>query len=168
MSLRLPKAFLAGVFFALVGCVALPPEKKDIRVGVTAFTEKYGPPTSVIETSAGKRLIYQTGPFGEETYFVDANADGLVVAWQQVLTEENFKKIATGMPLEEVKNLLGPCSETHSLARNRGSVCSYRYRNPFCHWFSIEITAEGVVRSAGYLPDPKCDDSRFGLFRFGF
>ena len=168
MSLRLPKAFLAGILVALAGCVALPPERMDIGMGVTAFTEKYGQPTSVVKTQAGKRLVYSTGPFGEETYFVDTNKDGLVVAWQQVLTEENFKRISTGMPLEDVKSLLGPCSETHSLARNRGSVCSYRYRNPFCHWFAIEITAEGVVRSAGFLPDPKCDDRRFGLFRFGF
>ena len=161
-------SLLIGLALCLAGCTTLPPKQEDIGLGVTAFTQKYGVPSSVTQTNTGQRLVYRLGPFGEETYFVDANANGVVVAWQQVLTEENFKKIATGMPLEEVKNLLGPCSETHSLARNRGSVCSYRYRNPFCHWFSIEITAEGVVRSAGYLPDPKCDDSRFGLFRFGF
>ena len=168
MSLRLPKAFLAGVFFALVGCVALPPEKKDIGVGVTAFTEKYGPPTSVIETSTGKKLIYWTGPFGEETYFVEVNTHHQVTSWRQVLTEENFRRVSPGLPLQKVTEILGPCSKTYSLARDRGSVCAYRYRNPFCHWFSIEITAEGTVRSAGYLSDPKCDDGRFGLFRFGF
>ena len=168
MSLRLPKIFLIGIYLALTGCVALPPERIDIGIAVTVFTEKYGQPTSVIKTGTGERLVYSTGPFGEETYFVDTNADGLVVASQQVLTEENFKKISAGMPLGEVQNLLGPCSETRSLARNRGSVCSFRYRNPFCQWFSIEITTEGLVRSAGYLPDPKCDDSRFGLFRFRF
>jgi hypothetical protein len=168
MSLRLPKIFLTGIYLALAGCVALPPKKMDMGIAVKAFTEKYGQPTSVIKSRTGERLVYSTGPFGEETYFVDTNGDGLVVAWQQVLTEENFKKISTGMPLGEVQNLLGPCSETHSLARNRGTVCSFRYRNPFCQWFSIEIAQEGVVRSAGYLPDPKCDDSHFGLFRFGF
>ena len=163
-----PNIVLVGMLFALSGCVVLPPDKGDMGVGLTAFTEKYGQPTSVMNTSGGKRLIYWRGPFGEETYFVEVNANHQVISWRQVLTEENFKRVSAGQPFQEVTELLGPCSKTYSLARDRGSVCAYRYRNPFCQWFSVEVTAEGVVRSAGYLPDPKCNDGRLGLFRFGF
>jgi hypothetical protein len=156
------------MLLTLAGCTALPPKQEDMGTTISAFTHKYGPPTDVTETSSGKRLVYRTGPYGEETYFVDVEPTGRITAWQQVLTEDNFKKIQPNMPAQAVIDLLGPCSETRSLARNRGSVCSYRYRSPFCQWFSIELTAEGLVRSAGYLPDPRCDDSRFGLFRFQF
>lgn len=153
---------------AMVGCAALPPKPEDVGTQISTFTDKYGSPSAIIEGPSGRRLVYRTGPFGEETYFVDADPNGLVKVWQQVLTEENFKKIQPNMPAQAVYDLLGPCSDTFSLARNRGSVCSYRYHSPFCQWFSIEITAEGFVRSADYLPDPRCDDKRFKPFRFGF
>jgi hypothetical protein len=156
------------LMFILAGCAALPPKPEDTGLSIAAFTQKYGSPTTVIEKAPSKRLVYRTGPYGEETYFVDVDENGRVTSWQQVLTEDNFKKIQPNMPAQAVIDLLGPCSETHSLARNRGSVYSYRYRSPFCQWFSIELTAEGFVRSAGYLPDPRCGDSRFGLFRFHF
>jgi hypothetical protein len=161
-------ASLLALIMTLVGCTALPPKPEDMGTAISVFTQKYGPPTAVTPTGSGKRLVYRTGPYGEETYFVDVEPTGRITAWQQVLTEDNFKKIQPNMPAQAVIDLLGPCSETRSLARNRGSVCSYRYRSPFCQWFSIELTAEGFVRSAGYLPDPRCDDSRFGLFRFQF
>ena len=153
---------------ALSGCTTLPPKAEDAGIDIAVFIQKYGAPFTVIQSGSGKRLVYRTGPFGEETYFVDADLNGRIMAWQQVLTEDNFKKVQPNMPAQAVMDLLGPCSETRSLARNRGSVCSYRYHSPFCQWFSIEITAEGFVRSAGYLPDPRCDDKRFGLFRFQF
>jgi hypothetical protein len=168
MRPKLLTLFVAGLAFSLSGCTALPPKEGDIGIGLTSFIQKYGPPSSVFPFGDGKRLVYPAGPFGEETYFVESNAEGLVLSWRQVLTEENFKKVVPGMPSQEVTNLLGPCSVSRSLARNRGSVCSYRYRNPFCQWFSIEITSEGSVRSVGYLSDPKCDDSRLRLFRFNF
>ena len=152
----------------LAGCAALRPKPEDMGITISAFTQKYGPPTSVTETNSGKRLVYSTGPYGKEAHFVDVDPNGRITAWQQVLTEDNFKRIQPNMSAQAVIDLLGPCSETHSLARNRGSVCSYRYRSPFCQWFSIELTAEGFVRSAGYLSDPRCDGGRFGLFRLQF
>ena len=81
------------LMFILAGCTAFPPKPEDMGTTISAFTQKYGPPTGVTETRSGQRLVYRTGPYGEETYFVDVDPNGHIKAWQQVLTEDNFKKI---------------------------------------------------------------------------
>ena len=46
--------------------------------------------------------------------------------------------------------------EVEGLGRNRGQVWSYRYENPFCRWFQVEIGEDQTVRSAGYGEPPEC------------
>lgn len=42
------------------------------------------------------------------------------------------------------------------LARGHGMVTSYRYESPFCRWFQVEYTVEGLVRSTGFGFPPEC------------
>ena len=63
---------------------------------------------------------------------------------------------AGGMAQAEVLQRLGRPGEVQGLARSRGTVWSYRYENPFCQWFQVEISQERTVRSAGYGEPPEC------------
>ncbi len=103
------------------------------------------------------RLEFPTGPYGKQTWFVTLDAAGKVVQSEQVLTESNFHQINPGMAQQVVRNLLGRPGQTQSLARGRGVVWSYRYENPFCQWFQVEIGADKAVRSAGFGQPPECD-----------
>jgi hypothetical protein len=88
---------------------------------------------------------------GVHTWFVYLDASGRAIRSEQVLTEQNFNQISPVMSQEEVRQRLGRPGEVQGLARSRGVVWSYRYENPFCQWFQVELSQERQVRSTGYL-----------------
>lgn len=103
------------------------------------------------------RLEFPRGPYGHHTWFVTFAADGRAMRSEQVLTEQQFGQIVPGMDVETVRNRLGRPNEERTLGRARGVVWSYRYENPQCLWFQVEIAADRTVRSAGYGQPPECD-----------
>ncbi|OIQ67545.1 DNA-binding transcriptional activator OsmE [mine drainage metagenome] len=94
---------------------------------------------------------------GHHTWFVYLDATGHATRAEQVLTEPNFNQITPGMTQDEVRQRLGRPSQTQGLARSRGVVWSYRYENPFCQWFQVEIAQDQKVRSTGYGEPPECE-----------
>ena len=127
--------------------------------GLTAdqLVAQMGPPeTRRAIDGGGTRLEFPRGPYGLHTWFVDLDATGRAVRAEQVLTEQNFNRINPGMSEDEVRRLLGRPGEVDGLARSRGTVWSYRFVNPFCRWFQVEISQERTVRSAGYGEPPEC------------
>jgi hypothetical protein len=115
-----------------------------------------GKPAQDVQLTEGSRLVYPRGPYGRHTYFVDLNSQGLVTRWEQVLAEENFKRIQPNQTKAAVEALIGPSFIKTQLARNRGEVWAYRFETPFCIWFEIEFSAQYAVRSARYGFPPEC------------
>jgi len=67
-----------------------------------------GQPDSVREEPNGSRILeYPKSPFGHRTWMFDIGKDGKLVDYRQVLTEENFARVQSGMSREEVRRLLG-------------------------------------------------------------
>jgi hypothetical protein len=118
---------------------------------------RLGPPETQRQVDGGTRLEFPRGPYGRHTYFVYLDGAGRVTRSEQVLTEANFTQINPGMTQEQVRQRLGRPGEVRGLARSRGQVWSYRYENPFCQWFQVEIAEDQVVRSAGYGEPPECN-----------
>lgn len=147
----------------LGACAGYGPDKNLSGKDRAAVIALMGEPAADQKTASGSRLIYPRGPYGRHTYFVELNKDGQVIRWEQVLTEKNFKLISPGKSKAEVETLIGPSFIKTQLARNRGEVWAYRFETPFCIWFEIEFTAEGLVRSAGHGYPPEClrDDALF-------
>lgn len=154
----------------LSGCAGYSPGKELAGADRDVVIEQMGPPTAETQLESGSRLVYARGPYGRHTYFVDINADGTVQRWEQVLTEENFKRITAGMPKKQVEAIIGPSFIKTTLGRQRGEVWAYRYETPFCIWFEIEFTLEGIVRSAGHGFPPEClrDHTRWMPGRISF
>ncbi|MCW5668213.1 MAG: hypothetical protein KIT86_01050 [Hydrogenophaga sp.] len=117
---------------------------------------RMGPPETTRQIDGGTRLEFPRGPYGRHTWFVDLDASGRVVRTEQVLTEARFTQINPGMSADEVRARLGRPGEVQGLGRERGMVWSYRFENPFCRWFQVEIALDNVVRSAGYGEPPEC------------
>ena len=105
----------------------------------------------------GSRLEFAGGTYGKQNWFVDLDAAGNALRSEQVLTETNFNQVMPGMTQAAVRQQLGRPAEIRALARTRGVVWAYRYENPFCQWFQVEIAADQTVRSAGYGEPPECD-----------
>jgi hypothetical protein len=140
----------------LTACSSYAPPTNLTGVTRDELVAKMGQPDMQRQTPTGTRLEFPRGPYGHHTWFVYLDAAGRATRAEQVLTELNFNQIIPGMVQDEVRQRLGRPSEVQGLARARGVVWSYRYENPFCQWFQVEISQEQQVRSAGYGEPPEC------------
>jgi hypothetical protein len=98
----------------------------------------------------GSKLHFPRGPGGHHTYFVYLDVGERVVGWEQVLLEDRFNQVTSGMTKEHVIDLIGVSKITHGLARDRGYVWHYRYFNQQCRSFVIEFDNDNIVRGAEY------------------
>ncbi len=144
------------VLSMLSACSSYAPPANLTGFDRDALLARMGPPDLERQTATGSRLEVPRGPMGHHTWFVDLDAAGRATRAEQVLTEPNFRHITPGMTQDEVRQRLGRPSEGQGLGRSRGVVWSYRYENPFCQWFQVEISQEQTVRSVGYGEPPEC------------
>ena len=79
------------------------------------------------ESDGSRTLEYPRGPMGKETYFVTIGADGRFRRIEQVLTEENFRKVQPGMTRDQVRQILGKPGEISRFKRQNEEVWGWRY-----------------------------------------
>lgn len=138
----------------LTGCVSMTSFSSYVGQSKGLLISKQGLPVRTTALPNGERLNYSRGPDGLSTYFVYLDNEGKVRNIEQVVTEENFKRIKPGMTREEVINTLGDPPKRHDIGRDRGYVWSYRSFSTMCIWFQIEFTGEDIVRSTGHNRRP--------------
>lgn len=142
----------------VTACSSLAPPTDMAGASQEELVARMGAPETERTVADGGRLLeFPTGPYGKKTWFVTLDAAGRVVRAEQVLTESNFLRINPGMSQQDVHNILGRPGQVQPLGRGRGMIWQYRYENPFCQWFQIEIATDQTVRSAGYGEPPECD-----------
>lgn len=83
------------------------------------------------EAGQGKVLSYPMGPQGIHTWMVTISPSGTVTAITQVLTEENFETVATGMSRQEIRRLLGKPRSVVEFKRKGEEVWDWKYRNVY-------------------------------------
>lgn len=153
--MRLSMWGLLGVTL-LTACSAYSPPAQVIGMTQAEMVAQMGQPDTVRQTTTGTRLEFPRGPMGHHTWFVEVDLSGKVIQTEQVLKESNFSLITPGMAQDDVLQRLGRPSTTQGLGRSRGVVWNYRYENPFCQWFQVEISQQQQVRSTGYGQPPEC------------
>lgn len=141
----------------LQACSSYAPPGVLAGISRDALVARMGQPDTERPTDTGTRLEFPRGPFGKHTWFVYFDPQGRAIRSEQVLIEQNFNRVLVGMTQDDVRRLLGRPSEVQGLARSRGQVWSYRYENPFCNWFQVELSLQREVRSTGYGPAPECE-----------
>lgn len=145
----------------LMACQAYGPQglvpgasKAEVQAHMGKATASHSPP--VDQTKVASRLEFARGPMGKHTYMLDFDAQGRLLAWEQVLTETQFFKVAPGWREAEVRAWLGTPSNVRSVGWRGETVWSYRYESPFCVWFEISLINASVV-GTGNGPDPLCE-----------
>ena len=105
--------------------------QKDLTPGQSTEADVrrwMGQPEMIWEESDGSRTLeYPRGPMGKETYFVTIGADGRYRSIEQVLTEENFRKVQPGMTRDQVRQILGKPGEISRFKRQNEEVWGWRY-----------------------------------------
>ena len=141
-----------------LGCATYGPPSLTAGASLDDATRALGKPTAEYALPGGaKRLEFARGPLGKHTYMLDFDAQGRMLNWSQVLTENRFNAVAKGTPKDELLLALGRPSELSRLDWQRQTVWSYRYESLFCRWFQVGIDESGRVADTGYGPDPQCE-----------
>jgi hypothetical protein len=143
---------IASMF--LLGCaLGPPPQPGEPREAVEA---RLGRPTAVYNVGDVVIHEYGAGWFGQFTYMARYGANGRLLSYEQVLTDEKFATVKLGVDTKEtILHTFGHPSETSYLGLRDLEVWSYRYQQSGV-WDSmmhIEFSRDGVVRELMAGPD---------------
>jgi hypothetical protein len=158
----LARAARAGAVAAtalLGGCAWLAPGGLPPGTPIAkARAALFGPNAEYALPGGGTRLEFDQGQYGRQTYMLDFDANGLLVASTQVLTEPNLATIAPGMPADEVRMRFGRPAWVFNVPWQKLQIWNYRYVGGDCVWYQVSISdATHRVTEAGNGPDPACD-----------
>jgi hypothetical protein len=120
-----------------------------------AVAKQVGAPTGVWKNPDGSELWeYAQGPYGRQTYMVALGSDHAVRAVHQVLSEEYFSRVRSGMSRDEVRQLLGRPGEIAVFPLRGDEVWSWRYQQENPMLFHVLFDrGSGTVRSTQRLDE---------------
>lgn len=97
----------------------------------------------------GRQLVYPTGPLGTQTWMAFLASDGRLVRLDQALSEDNMRRVGTGITSDEVLRIIGPPYRRTDFP-NLGQVAwDYRTQDPWGYYveYSVMVDRRGIVAS---------------------
>jgi outer membrane protein assembly factor BamE (lipoprotein component of BamABCDE complex) len=92
--------------------------------------EKFGAPEAVWDGPDGAQIYeYNRQPAGYQNYQITIGPDGKMAALRQVLNERTFAEIQPGMPMEEVRKLLGKPMKITTYDLKKETHYDWRWRD---------------------------------------
>ena len=102
---------------------------------------------------------YPQLPYGHASYAARMAPDGHLIAVEQRLTEANIAKVVTGVPAEQVRDLLGPPYQPTVFPRLEREIWTYPMRQQgymYPRWFVVHLSLDDhSVREAFLMDDPQ-------------
>ena len=137
MKKQITRRIVIGLATAL-GALALaacdPQAIKELAEGVATeadVVQRFGQPERVWPEAGGaKTFEYNRQPEGLRNYMITIGPDGRMSALRQVLTPENFARIQPGMPMSEVRRMLGKPAKTMHFALKGETEVDWRFALP--------------------------------------
>lgn len=152
---RLATALLSCVFW-LAGCDTKNISELEEGVSTEADVRaRFGQPENIWDSPQGRVLEYNRQPQGQKNYMITIGSDGRMSALRQVLTPANFDKVRPGMPMEDLRKLLGkPAKRTPYPLKNQ-TEWEWRWVQPpnSPMVFTATLDDDQRVVSAGSSPD---------------
>jgi hypothetical protein len=148
---------VASGLAGLVACASLTPISLPMGTPIDQARHRFfGPSNEYPLRDGATRLEYLQG---KQTFMLDFDASGKLVASQQVLDEAHFAEIKPGMAEADVRTRLGRPVQVYGVGwQQLQHVWSYRYWGGDCVWFQVSISdATRRVTEAGNGSDPACD-----------
>jgi len=112
----------------LAGCVNYQSVKPGMSVAEAI--QKLGKPSTTCKRDDGtERLIWTMQPYGQFSWGTNTTSQGTVVGLQQLLTDANFQKLATGRWTDkQVLCEFGEPANKYGVAQGHEIVWAYRYK----------------------------------------
>lgn len=160
MGHRFWTAVLATALLVLAGCD--PQRISELEEGVSTEADvraRFGAPEKVWDALDGGRVFeYSRQPAGHQNYMVTIGADGRMAALRQVLTPVNFARVQQGMPMEEVRQMLGKPMRITPYDLKRQTHYDWRYLDgpnaSDAKVFTVVFDADLRVVGTGSVIDP--------------
>ena len=110
-----------------------------------------GGAAQALSSPGARTLEYNRQPQGMVNYMITIDADGKMSALRQVLNLRNFAAVLPGMPMEQVRKLLGKPFKITRYALKNQTHYDWRYLNPpnTPMIFSVVFDADLHVFSSG-------------------
>ena len=152
---------------SLISLLACDPRGRayeDVRLGQLIEGESteqdvrrvFGPPSAVRDGGGGKGLVYPLGPEGPHTLLLRIDANGKYQGRENLLTRENFNRVARGQRETDVVDLLGPPGRTQKYALKRETAWEWRFLDGNeTRLFVVMFDAGGAVVSSAIEEDPR-------------
>jgi len=149
----MPRALMVLSFAALTACAGVSPVTSGMDE--TQVQARMGKPETVRKNSDGSETWeYPGGPLGRQTYMVTVGSDHAVKNVRQVLSEEYFSQVKSGMSREDVRQLLGRAGEISMFGARDEEVWSWRYLQGNPMFFNVLFDrSAGTVRSTQRLEE---------------
>ena len=136
---------LLSLFLGLAGCDQQ--RILELEEGVSSEADvraRFGEPEKIWDASdmasiplpgvaaapGARTLEYNRQPAGQVNYMITIGPDGKMSALRQVLTPQNFVKVLPGMPMEQVRKMLGKPMKVTPYALKRETHYDWRYLSP--------------------------------------
>ena len=132
-SIGRPLGLLAGLAMVLALAACDPQRIDKLEEGVSTEADvraQFGEPENIWDAPGGRVLEYNRQPQGQKNYMITIGPDGRMSALRQVLTPENFAKVRPGMPMEELRKLLGKPAKVTPYALKRETEWEWRWVQP--------------------------------------
>lgn len=142
-----------GLAALLAGCASVAPGMTRAEV-----IAAWGQPTRSVAVPGGERLQYSQQPAGQQVVMVDLDASGRVVQSRQVMTANDFARIATdgSWTRADVEREFGPTLDNERVASWDGPILTYRWRGGMVdQLYFVYLDPAGVVRRAHAGMDPR-------------
>ena len=116
----------------------------------------FGAPSAVRDGGGGKGLVYPLGPEGPHTLLIHIDANGKYRGRENLLTRENFGRVARGQKEMDVVGLLGRPGRTEKYALKRETAWEWRFLDGNeTRLFVVMFDAAGTVISSAIEEDPR-------------
>ena len=162
-----------GLLSALLGLVGCDPQHiAQLEEGVATEADvrtKFGEPEKIWSAAdlagnpfpgaaaqpGARTLEYNRQPQGQVNYMITIGPDGKMSALRQVLTPQNFALVLPGMPMEQVRKMLGKPMKITPMALKRETHFEWRYSDGpnTPRIFRVEFDSDLRVLRTGSVPD---------------
>ena len=127
--------------------------------------ERFGPPEAVWDGPEGAQIYeYNRQPGGDQNWQITIGPDGKMAALRQVLNERTFAQILPGMPMEDVRRMLGKPMKITTYALKQETHYDWRWRNgpneSDRQVFTVIFNPDLRVVSTMSVRDPDLDRNR--------
>jgi len=144
---------LLSLAVLLAGCAG--PASLSSGTPAPQVQARMGAPESVTKNPDGSEVwAYPQGPLGRQTYMVTLGPDRSVRDVRQVLSEEFFSGVHSGMSRDDVRKLLGKPGEVSFFEARNEEVWSWRYQEQNPMYFNVLFDrSAGTVRTTQRLEE---------------